>query len=274
MTVAGDIRPFTDGDAEWVEQRGALVRSHFSRVFQNHAQRFPSHDRLVAKFDQAVADAVAHGWPQFGKFIDFHNELALAELILQQTSSAPTGVEYEARLPRSSRTIDFSLSYGDGRSTYVDAKTVRPKMIDRWEQYEDIVSHDILTPGTEVELHRGWLGGELWHLKMASRARFLEYARELEGKVRAAHGNGVFVLAFFCSGFHWHLDELEDFVLFYKTGRHTAADPLAKMELHYIAQENCYLDRSIAHFAFFKRSTDSMSVESGTWDVEPPRLPF
>lgn len=252
----------------------AETQAHFSAVFGADAARLPSGGRLLAKYQQAADDVQIHGWSQFDKLIDFHNELALAELLLRCQAPKVRKLEYEAALPATSKTIDFSLIAPDGSTIYIDAKTVRPRMVDRWPKYEEALSRGLLTPGTDIEFHHAWLGGELWHLKIASRERFLEHTLDLEAKVRDAGGltGARVILALFSSGFHWHLDELEDFVAFYKSGRHAAFDPLGRMEDHYLAHQGLRLDRTISHFAFFKRAPESMSIDSGTWQVQPPHL--
>lgn len=269
-------RPFTTEDRAWVSARIAEVRQHFSALFGANNARFPSGPRLLAKYQQAADDILVHGWSQFDKLIDFHNELALGELLLNCQEPRIRSVEYEAPLPATPKTIDFALVAENGSRIYVDVKTVRPKMVGRWPKYEEAISQGLLTPGTDVELRQGWLGGELWHLMVSSRSRFLEHALDLEGKIREAGGlaGTKVILALFSSGFHWHLDELEDFVVYYQSGSHASFDPFGKMEAHHMAKEGLQLDRTISQFAFFKRAPESMSIDSGTWHVQPPRLPI
>ncbi len=269
-------RPFTEENRAWFISTASAVRAHFAALFESNSERFPSADRLLAKYDEAVAAVLSYGWNQFERVVDFHNELALAELILNSATRAVRTLEYEAVLPGIQKTVDFRLVLEDGSVILIDVKTVRPQMVDRWPKYEEALARGLLAPGTEIELHEAWLGGELWHLKVASRERFLEHSVALEAKIRdskSSPGTTV-VLALFSTGFHWHLDELEDFVAFYKTGQHASFDPFGKMEVHHMAENAIHLDRAINGFAFFKRAPESLSVDSGTWNVEPPRLPF
>jgi len=100
----------------------------------------------------------------------------------------------------------------------------------------------------------------------------LEYTIEFENRILAAGidapGNG-FVLALFSDGFNWHHDELEDFVAFYRTGRHRFDDGLAKMELHATETRSVTLTRRISAFAFFSRPAFAITPIEKDWDVHP-----
>ena len=123
---------------------------------------------------------------------------------------------------------------------------------------------------------KDWLGGELWHYECASRARFLEYTLELEGKIRGcsvASQNTFFVLAFCGTGFEWHESDLEDFVSYYYKGVHRPDDPFAKMEMKYVRDKRISIDRSVSRFAYMQRSKWEVAPKRLNWNVQPPRFP-
>ena len=84
-------------------------------------------------------------------------------------------------------------------------KTIRPKPNDRWEQFEKAVREGWFPDNVRVILSKQWLGGELWHNMFAARACMLEYALELEAKIRdgglASEKKAAFILAFGGAGF-------------------------------------------------------------------------
>src|SRR5262249_51648136 len=61
------------------------------------------------------------------------------------------------------------------------------------------------------------------------------------------------ILIFCGNEFAWHRSDLEDFADFYHTGRHSADDPFALMEQHYLKENGVQLERNIDHFGFLKR---------------------
>ena len=58
----------------------------------------------------------------------------------------------------------------------------------------------------------------------------------------------------FCGeGFHWHCDELEDFVRFYFKDRHRADDRFSKAELKYLVDKHMRLNLTITSFECMSR---------------------
>jgi excisionase family DNA binding protein len=121
------------------------------------------------------------------------------------------------------------------------------------------------------------MGGEIWHQMFAARARMLEYALELEGKIRDCglkdQEKTLFILALCGAGFHWHEDELEDFVQFYRTGRHRSDDPFSRVEANYAKEKNLALERTISRFACMRRRQGELFHTRLNWNVQPPRDP-
>ena len=82
-----------------------------------------------------------------------------------------------------------------------------------------------------------------------------------------------FALALCGAGVHWQEDWLEDFVQSYRTGRHRSDDPFAKMETHFIEQEEITLDRTVTRFACMKRRQGELFPTSLNWNVRGPKDP-
>jgi hypothetical protein len=84
----------------------------------------------------------------------------------------------------------------------------------------------------------------------------LEYSLDLEQKIEEAGlvaENVIPVLVLCSDGFHWHPDQLEDFVTFYFTCAHRGDDPFSQVERKYIEDRRISLKRTIARFAYFQR---------------------
>jgi hypothetical protein len=156
-------------------------------------------------------------------------------------------------------------------------KTIKPKPRDRWDQFEKAKKEGWFPENVQVILSKPWLGGELWHNMFTARARMLEYALELEAKIRdfkvIEDENTLSILAFCGEGFHWRLDDLEDFVSFYRTGCHRADDPFSKAEAKDIADKNITLNRTITRFACMNRPQFAIRHRRLNWNVQPPKAP-
>jgi len=105
----------------------------------------------------------------------------------------------------------------------------------------------------------------------------LEYSLELEQKIAGAGlatGDTICVLALCGDGFHWHRDQLEDFVAFYSTGAYRADDPLSQVERKCISDKRISLRRTISRVAYFQRKQGQIRPNRVNWHVRPPREPF
>jgi hypothetical protein len=205
-----------------------------------------------------------------------HNELCVLQGLLEQQDHPFSLVEYEAALPNSDHRIDFRAT-NDVATWFIEVKTIHPELKDRWDQYEHVVHSGHITDNVAIHFERQWMGGELWHNKFSARAKMLEHAYELEGRIRAGgleeSGHG-FVLALFSDGFTWHEDELEDFVAFYRTGRHRTDDGLAKMETHELRTRGRSLARLISAFAYFCRPLFELAPVEKNWNVKSSPEPW
>jgi hypothetical protein len=113
----------------------------------------------------------------------------------------------------------------------------------------------------------------------AARAKMLEYSIEVEEKIASCTADigAVPVVLVFCGDeFKWHLDSLEDFVDFYRTGRYRYDDPFSKMAAHYISEKSITQQPNkidwayISHLNYLK-ATGQVPVLRFTVSVELPK---
>jgi hypothetical protein len=262
-------RALTEDQIAWLEEYRAEVVKAFTAVFAEAADRFRDGERLLCRFNEAV-DAVLSG-SSFRAVDEAHNELCVAKELLDNTKPRFSSLAYEPPLPGCARTIDFRAVASEGSTLHVDLKTIKPEDKDRWEQFEKAVKEDWFPENINLVLSKEWMGGEIWHWMFAARSRFLEYTLELESKIRESglkgQANTHFALALCGAVVHWQEDWLEDFIHFYRTGRHRSDDPFANVEAHFIEDEKMIFDRTVTRFACMKRRQGELLPTSLNWNV-------
>lgn len=258
-------------------QHAVTVEQHFHALFLSHAPRLSGIESCFDRFRSSVETLrVQPTGAALAAVDECHNELCVAEELLLCSDHPFSLIEYEPALPWGDQRIDFRAT-NDRATWFVEVKTVHPELKDRWEHYERMVGAGHITDNVTIHFERQWMGGELWHNKFSARARMLEHTRKLEERIVAGqvdspkHG---FVLALFSDGFAWHEDELEDFVAFYRTGRHRLDDGLAKMEQHAMQTKRHSLAGRISAFGYFSRPAFELSPVERNWDVKAPRQPW
>ena len=206
-----------------------------------------------------------------------HNEMCVARALLLDTKPRLSSVAYEPALPGCAKTIDFCGVSTEGLRVYVDVKTISPVPTDRWEQFEEAQREKWFPENVHVGLFQDWMGGETWHCWIAGRGRMLEYALELEKKIRESGLNGrtdtSIILALCGTGFYWHESQLEDFVDFYRSGLHRSDNPFAKMEAHFIEERGIILERTLTSIAYMERKTTAILPKIMRWNVRGPADP-
>jgi len=270
-------RPFTEENRMWVESYCSMLRQELGPRLLAHSAVFSDGRRLLDRLLSARDAVCSTGWSEWHTLDEVHNEICVALAVLTSTRQELESLQYEPLLLWTTRTIDFLVTAHNGQRYYIDVKTIGPERRDRWEQYAKAQQEGWLPSQVTVTLQKEWLGGEIWHDMMASRARMLEYTLELEEKVRTAaidtSTDGLVML--FCSnGYHWHQDELEDFVAFYVEGKHRCDDPLANMEQHHIGQQKLELPRLVRTFAYMERQSGTTYPRKLNWHVVAPSFPF
>lgn len=266
--------PLDDIDRAWLSEYESAVVALFSSEFKDEADRFTEGIRLLNRFVASIEEVRKRGRGFFRAVDEAHNELCIAVALLKNVGPRFVRVLYEPSLSNTGRTIDFCAEIQSGQNVYVDVKTIKPLPKDRWDQYERAIKEGWFPKNVALVVEREWLGGELWHDAFAARARMLEYTLELEHKIAQAqltmNGN-VSVLAFCGEGFHWHQDELEDFVAFYRTGHHRADDPFSLVEDNYIDEKHLSLSRVVSRFACLRRPQGELLQKRLNWNVQPPK---
>lgn len=268
--------PLREEDTLWLDRYRTNVVDTFSSHFKAEETRFPGWMPIVECFAKRIDNVLSVGRSAFAAVDEIHNEICIAEALLNNTKPYFVAIDYEPTLEGCSQTIDFRAETDDGLTAFVDVKTIKPLSKDRWDQFEKARQEGWLSENVQLLLSEAWLGGELWHSMFAARSRMLEYSIELERKItkgNLARDNISSILAFCGDGFKWHESELEDFVHFYFSGSHRSDDPFADVEQHFIAEQKIALDRNIMHFACMCRLQGEIRPKRLNWAVRPPAEP-
>lgn len=267
----------SEEDIVWVKAYAKEVNDVFDGVFKTAEKQFEKDGPcLLQRFHAAIDELLKVGRGKFRAVDEMHNELCVAAAILQNPNPKFNVLAYEPPLAGCSKSIDFRAKTTDDLTLFVDVKTIKPMPKDRWEQYEKALKEGWLPDNVKPFFSKEWLGGELWHNAYAARSRFLEYALELEQKIadcKLQVEKTFFVLIFCGDGFHWHEDELEDFVSFYFSGAHRPDDPFSKAEVKYMKEKKLTLARTISRFACMRRPQGEIHKNRLNWNVQPPRDP-
>jgi hypothetical protein len=234
--------------------------------------RFPSYKKLLSKCRSCILTWEKGMLKSFSGINEIINEMCGANLILLDSRNRCLHLEYEPPLKQGKQSIDFRALVEDGHIVYWDFKTIHPDIKDVWSKFEETVIKGRFPDRVNVILNPEFLGGEIWHDMYASRTKMLEYTIELEQKIKNCERTEKtsFVMVFCNNGFRWHLDELEDFVDFYLSGRHNPDDPFAKMEDYFIKEKNIYLSRSIDCFAYLERQYNKVKPTCVVSNVRGP----
>src|SRR5438094_8202175 len=179
-------RPFTDEDAEWIRSHCAEIEGEFSLFFEARAAVFPKWRLLMDRLRGARDTVLTRGWPHRSEIEEGHNEICVAAAILEKPNSLVRSLDYEPKLGGTEKTIDFIAVVQGKAPCFVDVKTIAPKSVDRWEQYQWAHDARLLGDPPMLGLSREGLGGEIWHANVAARARMLEHTVELEDKLSLA----------------------------------------------------------------------------------------
>jgi hypothetical protein len=268
-------RSFTEEDAAFVRTRSAELEAEFAPFFAARRALFPRWRRLMDCLARARDEVLEYGWSHRQHFEEAHNEVCVALSVLDNPRSRVRHLNYEPSLRGTRKTIDFRVEV-DGRiPCYLDVKTIAPKSVDRWNQFDAFRTKGRIGTPSRLALDKEWLGGELWHAWFAARARMLEYTLELEEKAVAGgllEENVGAVLMLCSNGFDWHGDALEDFVAFYVHGLHRFDDPFAEIEQHFVEMQRLELPRRLRRFAYLERPADAVRPGLVRWNVTSPRL--
>lgn len=244
----------------------------FYRPFILGGLRLTGAAKLWRQYEDA-RDAYRRGATDFLPVYERINELAAAHVLLADATLNDASIAYETPIAADGSLIDFTASWPGGRTLYVEVKTVHPRTKDTeasWANFEKRSAHH--PEQVNYIVHKELMGGQLYGDAFSARSNFLNYSRQFEDRLAAAHavrpGEGVLLVC--GTGFRWHRDELEDFADFYRLGVHREDDPFATMEAHTLAQGSIELKRNIRDFGYIKRPMDHVAPEESFPRVQGP----
>ncbi|NOZ83901.1 MAG: hypothetical protein GXP60_03690 [Epsilonproteobacteria bacterium] len=239
---------------------------------------FPNVELLANRYDEVVARVrEQNNITALRSFHEVHNELCTAVVILEDKREPRViKLEYEPKIDGCAKRFDFHAEITEGSVRYIEVKTIHPRSQDDWDRYQDAIKNRRFPRNTQLILDNEWLGGELYHNAYAARSKMLDYASDMEDKIKSCLSTveeKITFLVLFTNGFHWHLDELEDFVFFYRKGTHFPGDPFAIMEEHFVKERNRQFEGTIDHFAYFRRPKTEIRPNKVIWSVTLPHMP-
>jgi hypothetical protein len=256
----------------------AFVESTRNRLIacvQSNKDRFPDSDKLITHYNDAVSGVLKYGAQRLRAFHEAHNELCTAIAILDDTSEPKViKLQYEPKIQNCDKRFDFHVAMHDGPDKYIEVKTIHPTPQDDWEKYQAALQNQRFPNDVHLILEHEWLGGELYHNAYASRTKMMDYALEMEERIEACLTevrDKMTFLVLFTDGFHWHLDELEDFIFFYFNGVHFQGDPFSCMEDFIIEEEQITFKKTINYFAYFRRPRTELKPNRVVWRVPLPK---
>ena len=252
------------------------IRSDLGATVETESDRFPSRSRLLTRFDESATRLLENGLEALDAFQESHNEVCTAVAILEESVEPRCEkLDYEPSMDCCDKRFDFRVDFGKHGAVWVEVKTIHPKPLDGWDRYAEAVEARHFPDNAQLILDHSWLGGELFHKYFSARAKILSYTLATEEKVAQClePANETVCLAFFSNGFDWHIEDLEDFLYFYRHGKHYDGDHFRLMEEHHIAQNQINLRRNINHFGYIKRPSTEVRPVGGTWSVKPFEWP-
>jgi hypothetical protein len=251
------------------------ISDYYQRAFTANQCRFHNWKKLFSQFEEAVASWRDGNDPGFQGVTERINEMAVAEKLLSDQSLSGYEIFYEPTIGATDRSLDFKMTKRDERPIYVEVKTIRPEATDpqalqsRHQMIRQFIAeNNTFIMGGVRENEAGDLvddpemGNYLAYLAFTARSKFLHYTVDIEQKITDVPQNekARFILLFCSDGFSWHLDELEDFADFYKTGRFREDDPFRSMQAHHLTTKNIQLQRTLESFAFLERHRDQVAL--------------
>jgi hypothetical protein len=226
---------------------------------------------LEQNFDNSVAAWQAGG--AFRPVINCGNELAAAAALLPHVADNAQ-LQYERRLLRTGKSIDFCVQAENGALEWIDMKTIAPGWqddADAWARLMQIVAE--FPANAQLVVDRQFGGAAIVLQAMKARWGFVQRAVEFERKLtllsESERGPARLLL---CSEGSWHEDDLEDFADFYFTGRFREDDWAQNAVARHMSERNLVFTRTVTGFLFLHRSNDELFARRFSADVRGPSL--
>lgn len=267
-----------EGTKKLIQSFVGESRKDLVKVVELKRKKFPSWEKLINQYNESIEKLFGEGTTFLNRFQEVHNELCVAVLLLEDTTIPESRrLEYEPKIAQGKPRFDFKLTVHSEPTRWIEVKTIHPDTQDDWEQFQEAVRKNRFPQNTEMILHKDWLGGELFHNSYSSRKKMIDNAQLMEKKIEACldkADNYLTFLAFFSDGFQWHIDRLEDFIHYYRTGVHFPGDPFSKMEKFFYETEGISFKKTINHFAYIRRQKAETRPSRVVWSVSLPNWPF
>ncbi len=256
-----------------IEEHIAAVEAAYAPLITGENSRLEGGAKLWGQFTDAVASYRKRCGTAFAAIYERIDELAIARILLGDSSLVSCRILYEPKITADDRRIDFVVPDAEGSSLYIEVKTVRPTAKDteqNWHKYEERREHH--TANVKYIVEQEWMGAAIYGNSFSARSKFMEYVRDFEPRLANANmvqpGRGLLV---FCgTGMEWHRSELEDFADFYRTGKHREDDPFAAMKAEALRDGEKALQRNVAAFGFLNRPMVSTTGEEWAADLRGP----
>lgn len=249
----------------------AAARETYEPILGAEAGLIQNGRRLLQQFQtkiNACAQDAAGSERQLQEKI---NELATAKVLVEDPTVQGI-ISYEPDLLPSGRKIDFIVER-DADNLYVEVKTVRPEAHDNavtWNRYQEL--RRFHPENVHYIVQEDGMGGMIYGNSFASRSKFLQYTLDFEERLEEAQSvrEGPGVLVFCGTGFHWSVDELEDFADFYRNRRHRRDDVFAPMEMHEIVSKGINIRHNISDFSAVQRNSGFAEIQRAVFPVRGP----
>ncbi len=256
-----------------IEEHIAAVEAAYAPLITGENSQLDGGAKLWGQFTDAVASYRKRGGTTFAAVYERINELAIARILLEDSSLMSCRILYEPKITADDRRIDFVVPDADASILYIEVRTVRPTAKDteqNWHKYEERLERH--TANVKYVVEQEWMGAAIYGNSFSARSKFMEYVCDFEPRLANANmvqpGRGLLV---FCgTGMEWDRSKLEDFADFYRTGKHRQDDPFAAMEAEALRDCGKPLQRNVAAFGFLKRRMVSTTGQEWTANVRGP----
>ena len=128
--------PSNEQDPDWAINYLKESVSIFQERFRNNTRRFPDGEACINNYAKKLEEYLRKGQAKIKRTLEeIHNELCVADALLQCNDPFFTTIRYEPSLPKCNKTIDYVCTLPNSSFYYVDVKTIMPESIDSWEKF-------------------------------------------------------------------------------------------------------------------------------------------
>lgn len=235
-------------------------------------KRLVNGEALINRFLHEID--VWHSRGRFQPVIEFGNELAAAEQLLRLMKSDES-LHYEPPMAGTQKRLDFLCSSPTGERAWFEVKTIAPTWVDDedgWARFMRIAQS--FPENAQLVVEKEWAGAALSGQAIKARWSFIRYTAEIEKRsIQIPDELKGPVWALYCStGTNWHLDELEDFADFYRTGVPRTDDWMRNAVERFMNEEGISFSRSLSGFHYLAREHHEVSAHDFRRNVSGPEF--